>query len=202
MAVRKRCDNCWKTVESVYLRTKRSTPACMPPAQPSNATCSRLMSIHAICRASFRGVRGFGCIKRVLRQDLAAFEGGERATMRGTLRVRTTGNAPDLFVIKQYLSARSNRAAWGYDIGSESIRRAAAEHAMRTGEPTLSGSVTLLQDEQQPEGSCISCPCIKTGRPPNAGRTRSRARCLALHPIIAEEALRHVKTTAQWQTRF
>ncbi len=141
-------------------------------------------------RSEFPGVRGFGCIKRVLRQDLAAFVAAERADNAPDFTVRTTGNAPDLFVIKNIYPLESNRAAWGYDIGSESIRRAAAEQALRTGEPTLSGSVTLLQDEQQRKGFLYFLPVYKNGTAPQTPAEREAALDVLLYtPIIVEEAL-------------
>jgi len=51
--------------------------------------------------------------------------------------VTSTGDAPDLFVVKFIDPLESNRAAWGFDIGSEPVRRAAINRAIESGEPTL-----------------------------------------------------------------
>ena len=75
----------------------------------------------------FPGVLGFGFIQRVQRSDLEAFIAAERADGAPDFTVRTTGNAPDLYVIKFVEPLGANREAWGFDVGSEAIRRAAVE---------------------------------------------------------------------------
>jgi PAS domain S-box-containing protein len=51
-----------------------------------------------------------------------------------------------------------NERALGYDLGSESMRRAALEEATRTGKPTATDSVTLVQETGTQEGALIYRP--------------------------------------------
>ncbi len=61
----------------------------------------------------FPGVRGFGFIQRVMRQDLARFTAAERADQAPDFTVRTSGSAPDLYVVKLWrLSDRVVKACW------------------------------------------------------------------------------------------
>jgi CHASE1-domain containing sensor protein len=48
----------------------------------------------------FPGVRAFGFVERVRRADLAAFVARERADHAPEFAVRTSGNAPDLLVVR------------------------------------------------------------------------------------------------------
>ena len=50
--------------------------------------------------AEFPGVRGFGFAQRVLRADLERFVAAERADNAPEFKVRTAGNAADLFIVK------------------------------------------------------------------------------------------------------
>ena len=96
----------------------------------------------------FPGVRGFGYIERVPRDALAAFIAAERAdgAPQFTLRELSPGTQRELFVIKFIEPAARNPGALGLDVGSEAVRREAVLQAQLTGEPTLTGTVTLVQD--------------------------------------------------------
>ena len=146
-------------------------------------------------KTEFPGVRGFGFIERVQRSDLAAFT--KRAQSEGVkdFQVRSSGNAPDLLVIKHIEPAEKNVGALGFDVGQESLRRQAAERAIATGQPALTGSIKLVQDQAKTPGFLLYMPVYKerfeltpsNGRPPPLIG-------LIYTPIVASELL---STTSQ-----
>ncbi|MCZ8251420.1 MAG: PAS-domain containing protein [Hylemonella sp.] len=138
----------------------------------------------------FPGIRGFGYIERVPRDALGSYLRQQRRTNLPDFQLKTSGNAPDLFVITLLEPVQSNAAAIGLDIGSEPVRRAAAEKAIRTGKATLTGAITLLQDNLRRPGFLLLAPLYAGGRIPDSVEER-----IALHvgfayaPIIAQDAM-------------
>jgi PAS domain S-box-containing protein len=57
-----------------------------------------------------------------------------------------------------------NEAAIGYDLGSDPIRRAAMEEALRTGLPTATEPVTLVQEMSRQKGILVYRPVFGSGR--------------------------------------
>ena len=106
--------------------------------------------------AEFPGVRGFGFIERVKREDLESFIAAQRADGRPEFAVETAGNAPDLYVVKYIEPSASNRSSPGKDVWREAVRREAAERAARTGSPALSGSIQLALDDKRGPGFLLS----------------------------------------------
>jgi PAS domain S-box-containing protein len=114
----------------------------------------------------FPGVIGFGFIRRVMRPGLDAFVAAERADDAPDFAVKTSGNAPDLYVVTCIDPLAANRDAWGFDIGSGAVRREAVERAVRTGRPALSGRITLVQDATRHPGFLYLLPVYRNGRQP------------------------------------
>jgi PAS domain S-box-containing protein len=56
-----------------------------------------------------------------------------------------------------------NERALGYDLGSEPLRRAALEEAMRTGLPTATAPITLVQEAGSQKGMLIYRPVFDSG---------------------------------------
>ncbi len=139
----------------------------------------------------FPGLRGFGFIERVERADLERFVAAERADGAPQFAVRTQGAASDLYVIKFIEPLWHNLAAWGYDIGSEPVRREAAERAVATGEPTLTGRVTLLQDDRRSAGFLYLLPVYRNGVDSVMTPAQRQATLVGLvyAPIIVAELL-------------
>jgi PAS domain S-box-containing protein len=138
----------------------------------------------------FPGVRGFGFAQRVKREDLARFIAAERLDSAPDFAVRSSGNAPDLYVIKFIEPLEKNRAAWGYDLGSEVTRRQAIEAAINSGEATLSGRITLMQDETRGSGFLYMLPVYRNGVDPGNFKQREAALIgFVFSPIVAEEVL-------------
>lgn len=138
----------------------------------------------------FPGVRGFAMVQRVMRQDLDAFVAAEKADGLPTFAVRTSGDAPDLYVVKYIEPAATNVGATGFDLGGEPLRRAALEQAIRSGLPTLTNRVVLVQDEQKGAGFIYFLPVYRSGVPLNTGQQRFDGLVGVLaSPIVARELL-------------
>ena len=150
----------------------------------------------------FPGVRGFGFIERVLRGDVEAFTAGMQAH-EPHFAVRSSGAAPDLYIIKHIEPMATNHAAWGYDIGQEAVRREAAERAVRSGEPALSGRITLVQDGKQGPGFLYLVPVFRRGTDPTTPQQRQSALVGLLYvSIVAAELLGDVLAVADHTLHF
>ncbi len=88
----------------------------------------------------FPGIRGFGFVERVPRTELDAFLARTRADNAPDFSVRSTSTDADLLVVK-YFEPRN--PILGTDIGSDPVRREAAERAIATGALALSEPVVL-----------------------------------------------------------
>jgi PAS domain S-box-containing protein len=95
----------------------------------------------------FPGIRGFGFIERVERDELENFMQRELSRAHD-FKLKTSGDAADLYIIKYIEPLANNLPALGFDIGSEAVRRAAAERAMRSGQPTLTPFLKPMADPQ------------------------------------------------------
>jgi len=138
----------------------------------------------------FAGAMGQGFIQRVRREDVGAFQESVRADGAPGFTVRSSGDAAELYVIKFIEPQAPNLAALGLDIGSEPVRREAAERAMRTGKPALTGRIDLVQDDQSRHGMLYLVPVFREGRVPETQEERERT-CMGwtYMPITAEGAL-------------
>ncbi len=95
----------------------------------------------------FPGIRGFGFIERVERDELDNFMQRELARIND-FKLNTSGDAADLFIIKHIEPLEKNLPALGFDIGAEPVRRAAAELAIRRGQATLTPFLKPLATPQ------------------------------------------------------
>ncbi|WP_431266292.1 CHASE domain-containing protein [Roseateles chitinivorans] len=143
----------------------------------------------------FPGVRGFGFVPRVMRADLPAFIAAERADGAPQFSVRGFGNtAPDLFVVAHIEPLSQNYPAWGFDLGSEAIRRRAIERSITTGEATLSAPVPLVQDRAHGPGMLLLVPVFRDGADPTTPEQRRQALLGVLYaPLVAQEILHGLK---------
>jgi len=109
----------------------------------------------------FPGIRGFGLIEPVKRSELAQFERQQRADQSPDFSVRSQGNSPDLFVISRMEPIEVNRYALGLDIGVEARRRAAAEQAVQSREPTLTAKLDMPQGTDTTPGFLYMQPVYR-----------------------------------------
>ncbi len=139
----------------------------------------------------FPGVRGFGVIERVPRSGIERFLAARRVDGQPDFELRTAGNAgAELYVIKYVEPLDTNRSALGLDAGSEPTRRRAVEQAIRTGQPTLSERIALVQDKAQGSGFLYMVPVYRNGIVPATPAEREAALTVLIYaPIVAAELL-------------
>lgn len=138
-------------------------------------------------KQEFPGVLGFGFIERVLRKDLNAFVAAERADHAPDYTVKTTGNADDLYLIKYIDPLADNTEAWGYDVGSEAMRRETVERSIETGEAALTGRITLVQDETKRPGFLYLLPVYHGDSNPTTPEERvSSLNGLVYVPVVID----------------
>jgi signal transduction histidine kinase/ActR/RegA family two-component response regulator len=147
--------------------------------------------------SEFPGVLGFGVIERVPRQRLAAFVAAERATSPG-FNVQTSGAAPELLVIKYIEPHEQNYRALGYDIGTDPVRRAAAERAIQSGEPVLTAPISLIQYRSQHIGFLYFVPMYRHGSNPKTPEEREKELVgLAYAPLLVEKIFAGIHEAGQ-----
>ncbi|EAQ81926.1 CHASE domain-containing protein [Blastopirellula marina] len=138
----------------------------------------------------FPGAIGFGMIQRVERDDIDSFVATERSDNAPEFMVRSLGAASVAYIIQHIYPLEDNRAAWGYDIGSESVRRNAIEKAIRSGDPTITGMIHLRQDDVMRAGFLYFVPIYKNGTNPQTPAERETNLAGVLYaPIILERSL-------------
>ncbi|WP_168224839.1 CHASE domain-containing protein [Rhodoferax aquaticus] len=143
--------------------------------------------------AEFPGVRGIGFVQPVLREDLPVFVKKMRADGAPAFAVQTLGGPvfDDMYIVKYIEPLSSNLAALGLDLGSEPQRRAAAERAIATGEATVSGALTLVQDDRKQAAVVLFTPIFAKGSNPRTAQERRDALVGLLYaPIVVSELLR------------
>ena len=151
----------------------------------------------------FPGALGFGFIQRVPRGELAAFVADVRADDGGDFRVHTSGEAPELYVVRHIEPLASNYAAWGYDVGSDPVRLAAVRQAIDTGEPTLTQAIRLVQGVRDEPGYLLLMPIYRAGADPMTEEQRRRALVgIAYMPLVASDLLAGAAAAAGGQLDF
>ncbi len=137
----------------------------------------------------YPGVLGLGYILPVQRAQLPSFVAAMRKQVP-EFAVRSKGDSPDLYVVTQIEPAARNRAAWGFDIGQEAHRRAAAELAVATGKPTLTKRITLVQDQKKIAGFLMLLPIYQTKMlPPDLAARKQALLGWIYVPIRIEELM-------------
>lgn len=124
-----------------------------------------------------RGIQGIGFARSLRGPELLAFEARVRAEGFPSFRVTPPGVRPRHGVI-DFLEPFDwrNRRAFGFDLYSDPVRRAAMARAARTGEASLSGPVRLLQETEtdvQP-GVLLFLPVYRAEASPLAGAGSGR----------------------------
>ncbi|MBC3955851.1 PAS domain S-box protein [Pseudomonas triticifolii] len=116
----------------------------------------------------FPGALGFGFIRRVPQPAEVSFIEAARRDGMPDFSIRELfPNEGERYVIQYVEPSELNRPAIGLDIASESNRKGAAQSAMLSGEPTLTGPITLVQATGQANQSFLFLmPIYRTGKTP------------------------------------
>lgn len=139
----------------------------------------------------YPGVLGIGFARRVPTEAIEAWQQEVREELPGFTVFPTPVAAPDAFVIRMLepLHVR-NAAALGFDMGSQPSRRVAMERAMATGNPALSGPVTLVQEitPDKQAGFLVYVPVYEGGAVPDTPEERqARGLGVSYAPLRAED---------------
>ena len=96
----------------------------------------------------FPGTLGIAFVQRVQRKHQAAFLAATRADAAPGFAIRSfsDNDNDDLYVVKYIAPLAQNASALGLDQGSDPTRRRAIEQAVRSGQPTMSEGILLVQD--------------------------------------------------------
>ncbi|WKB53453.1 CHASE domain-containing protein [Eleftheria terrae] len=140
----------------------------------------------------FPGTRGFGFIRRVPAAHEAAFlaearrDGAPHFAIR---QLQTHGG--DRYVIQYIEPVALNQEAVGLDIASEPNRLAAAETATRTGRPTLTAPITLVQASgKHLRSMLLLLPIYRQDQlPPSVSAREASVFGWAYMPLVIDEAL-------------
>lgn len=125
----------------------------------------------------FPGIQGIGFARQVAPQDVPAFEQRLRDEGFPDFAISPVGPR-EIYTSIEFLEPfdRRNRRAFGYDMFSHPVRRAAMERARDTGLPAMTSKVILLQETEtdvQP-GVLTYLPLYTEGMP-TANVTQRRA---------------------------
>lgn len=127
---------------------------------------------------NYRGIQGIGFSKMITPSEVAQLEEEMRNSGFDSFSIRPAGKREQYSSIL-YLEPMDerNKAAIGYDMFSEPIRRAAMEMARDTAEASISGKVTLVQeiDEDVQAGMLMYLPLYKKGLDPQSTEERREA---------------------------
>jgi PAS domain S-box-containing protein len=144
----------------------------------------------------YPGLQGIGYAARVRLGE----EQGLVLRMRGQgmpeFRIWPDAERPEYFPIL-FLEPgdRRNRAALGYDMFTDPVRRAAIEQARDTGTAVASGKVTLVQEIEGPRqaGFLIYVPVYREGDvPATVTERRATLQGFAYSPFRADDLLREI----------
>ena len=153
--------------------------------------------------SEFPGLQGFGLVQRVARGDLASFEAEVRADNAPDFAVRAAGTAPDLWIVRFIEPVADNPTLRGFDLGQEPVRREAAERALASGQPALSGKILLNYGGVQTPGFLLFVPFFIPGRDPATPTQRQDALVgLGFAPIIASKLFEGVLDAVDLQLEF
>jgi PAS domain S-box-containing protein len=153
----------------------------------------------------FPGNRGFGWVDRVPRAELEAYLDRVRATDSPGLVLRQFGQQPGdvLYVIRYIEPEALSPRSMGADMGSDPRPRGAIEHAIASGETTLSAAVPLERDGRTSPGFLMFVPVYKEGVTPATEALRQAQLLGVLYaPLIARDVLSGVTGAADDMVTF
>ncbi|SDD09655.1 CHASE domain-containing protein [Aquimonas voraii] len=178
------------TLYQYGLRGARGTVVIAGEADLDHATFLRYAKTRDV-DLEFRGARGFGFIRRVPPEQLAAFVDRARE-QRPDFAVRELApHEGEHFVIEFIEPVARNLQAVGLDIGSEANRRHAAERAMREGRAIATAPITLVQASgETAQGLLVLMPVYRSASTPDTLDERERlAFGWSYAPLLMSEVL-------------
>jgi len=181
------------------LRGTRGLVMAVGPEAIDRETFRRYQARRDLGR-EFPGALGFGYIVRVPAERRAAFEARAAADGWPGFSVRQLApHGGPLSVIQYIEPVASNRDAVGLDIASEASRRLAAEQSARSGEPTLTAPITLVQATGQPRrGFLLLLPVYRDGTPRGTAAEREAALLgWSYAPLVVDAVLQGVDLYAE-----
>lgn len=113
----------------------------------------------------FPGLRGMGVIRIVKKSETDDFVARERRSYPGYQRKTFTQDFEDedeRYLIQYVEPIESNAPALGVDIGSEISRRKIAQDSLRTGLPTVTQPIQIIQDKEKRLGFLLMVPFFKS----------------------------------------
>lgn len=148
----------------------------------------------------FPGVVSFGYVEPINRADISNFEALQREDGTPTFNVHGDDRTRDnLYVVKFASPSSGSHTRVGEDFGSSPICRTAIERAVQSGEPTLSGLVTLTREGHPNQVGFIYFVPIYLGSstPATSAERQSGIKGLVFAPIAVHDALAGVAETAE-----
>ncbi|MBC8039646.1 MAG: response regulator, partial [Opitutaceae bacterium] len=107
--------------------------------------------------------------------------------------VTRSSDEPDLYIVKFIDPLSANRAAWGYDGARDPVRREAILRAIQTGKPSLSGHLTLVQDDKKRPGFLYLVPVYLNNTRPSTPEEREAALWgLVFAPMVIDQVFHQV----------
>lgn len=143
-------------------------------------------------RENFFGLHGLGWLEPVADENVDEFLRETRADGAPDFSIHPEVGGPR-YVIKFVEPEGDNRAALGLNIAFEEKRLAAANQARDSGQVTLSGRITLVQDAQRSPGFLLFYPIYHGERMPGTVEGRRAAlRGWTYAPFIAHSSLDNI----------
>jgi PAS domain S-box-containing protein len=113
----------------------------------------------------FAGMYTVSYVQRVSAPQVASLEQAARRQGHPGFVVRpVTSGGADRYVVRYVTPLSSNGAALGYDLASDEQRRGTLLRAVRTGQPTLSPVISMVQDQHQRSAVLYMLPIYRQGQ--------------------------------------
>ncbi|MEQ1760214.1 MAG: CHASE domain-containing protein [Vicinamibacterales bacterium] len=122
-----------------------------------------------------KGLVGLGYIERVRREDIPALEQRLRQEGQRSFAVERSGDREWVYAVTRIEPEAENVGVLGLDIGSGNTRRIAAEEAMRTGKPVLSGRIRIVEGRSSVPGFLLLLPVYRQGERTDTAEGREAA---------------------------
>lgn len=149
--------------------------------------------------SEFPGALGFGFARRVPVRAMDEFVARVRRERPEGFDVRSfAAHDRDRIVIEHLVPEQPNRAALGLDLASDPVRERAALDAERTGLPTLTAPLQLVQaTEGSAQGALFFLPIYRTGTTPPPELRPAQLVGWAYAPLSMPTVLRCVNNRCQ-----